>query len=190
MPILELEPTSYPADLLESRVSVQGCAATQERSWAVVQTKSRQEKALARELYGGQIPFYLPLTRQENVLRGRVRYSFMPVLSGYMFMHVSPDERLRALRTNRIARILPVGDEGQLESELRNLASLIATGVPLTVEKQLQAGHRVRVKQGVLEGLEGIIIQRRGTNRLLVAVTYLQQGVSVEINDFMVERCG
>jgi hypothetical protein len=35
--------------------------------------------------------------------------------------------------------------------------------------------------------LEGIVTKRRGVSRLLVAVNYLQQGASVEIEDFMVE---
>jgi hypothetical protein len=38
-----------------------------------------------------------------------------------------------------------------------------------------------------MAGFEGTIVQRRGTDRLLIAVSFLQQGVSVEINDFMVD---
>ena len=45
----------------------------------------------------------------------------------------------------------------------------------------------VRIKSGALKGLEGLIVKRVKTTRLQVAVNYLQQGVSVEIDDFMVE---
>jgi len=38
-----------------------------------------------------------------------------------------------------------------------------------------------------LEGLEGVVVRRQKTSRLVVAVSYLNQGVSVEIDDFMVE---
>jgi hypothetical protein len=38
-----------------------------------------------------------------------------------------------------------------------------------------------------LEGLEGCLLQRKRQTRLIVAVRMLQQGVSVEINDFLVE---
>jgi hypothetical protein len=57
----------------------------------------------------------------------------------------------------------------------------------LTVEGRLKAGDRVRVKHGVLGGLEGTIIRRNRKTRLLIAVNYLQQGVSIEIDDFMLE---
>jgi transcriptional antiterminator RfaH len=45
----------------------------------------------------------------------------------------------------------------------------------------------VRIKSGALMGLEGMILTRRGETRLLIAVHYLQQGVSVQIDDYMVE---
>jgi hypothetical protein len=37
-------------------------------------------------------------------------------------------------------------------------------------------------------GLEGTIVSRRGEDRLLIAVNFLQQGVSIQISDFQVER--
>ena len=47
---------------------------------------------------------------------------------------------------------------------------------------------RVRIRSGPLTGLEGLVIRRRGQDRLLVAVEFLQQGASVQIDDFEVER--
>ena len=38
-----------------------------------------------------------------------------------------------------------------------------------------------------MAGLEGTVIHRRGKTRLLVAVKMLQQGVSLEIDDFQLE---
>jgi transcriptional antiterminator RfaH len=64
---------------------------------------------------------------------------------------------------------------------------LIASGEPLTVEARLQRGQRVRLKSGALMGIEGTILERRGEQRLLVAVEFLQQGVSILINDYRVE---
>ena len=189
MPILELEPASYPMNLLDPQAEVRHDRATSGRQWWVMQTRPRQEKALARDLSSAEVPFYLPLTSQEHLIRGRVRLSYVPVLAGYLFLFGDLEERLRALRTNRIVRVLPVPEQDRLAAELMNLATLIAAEVPLTIERRLEAGQRVRVKRGGLAGLEGVILQRRGVNRLLIAVTYLQQGVSVEINDYMVEPC-
>jgi transcriptional antiterminator RfaH len=74
-----------------------------------------------------------------------------------------------------------------MTTDLRQIRTLIEAGVPLTTEGRLQAGQRVRVKSGSLLGLEGVILSRRGEDRLLVAVQFLQQGVSIQINDYQLE---
>jgi transcription antitermination factor NusG len=118
--------------------------------------------------------------------RRRVR-TLDAVFPGYVFLFGTPDERVDSLKTNRISRILPVKDQDELLQDLRQLADLIAIGAPLTVEQRLCAGRKARIRSGPLAGFEGTIIQRRGKDRLLITVNFLHQGVSVEINDFLVE---
>ncbi len=158
-----------------------------ERRWHVVYTRSRQEKALARHLVAHETPFYLPLVKQSRMQRGKRVNSFNPLFTGYLFLFGTPEERVTALKSNRISQVLDVEDAEQLRSDLCRVRRLIATDTPLTVEQCLAPGQQVRIKSGSLEGVEGTIISRRGTDRLLIAVTYLNQGVSVQIDDFQVE---
>lgn len=186
MPILGAEPCSFPDDLLgEARPWASD--ADNERRWWAVYTKSRQEKALARQLYGQQIPFYLPLVPQDHLIRGHRVRALVPLFRGYLFLLGTPEERIQSLTTNRISRILPVNHQDELGRELTQLRRLIALGIPLTAERRLAPGQPVRIQKGPLAGLEGTVTHRRGGERLLIAVSYLQQGVSIEINDFMVE---
>ncbi len=45
----------------------------------------------------------------------------------------------------------------------------------------------MRIRQGALAGLEGTILERRGGRRLFVAVNLLQQGASIDLEDFRLE---
>jgi len=45
----------------------------------------------------------------------------------------------------------------------------------------------VRVKSGSFAGLEGTVLARRRKTRLLVVVRVMQQGVSCEVDDFLLE---
>jgi hypothetical protein len=38
-----------------------------------------------------------------------------------------------------------------------------------------------------MAGMEGIVLKRQGATRLLVAVTMLQQGVSVAVDDYLLD---
>ncbi len=185
MPILKKEPTIFPEELLDAE-SPLGC----DRQWHVLYTKARQEKALARELLKYRVPFYLPLIPKETISRGRQIASHIPLFMGYVFLLADGDERLQAMQTNRISRVLDEDDSESLVHDLRQIRHLIASGAPLTVESRLVPGDRVRVKHGPFAGLEGTVLQRRGKTRLLVAVNFLQQGASVEVEDFYLEPIG
>jgi len=182
MPILKEEPSMYPETLLDAAPSEAAG-----RRWLALYTKARQEKSLARELLKYGIPFYLPLVRKTSVARGRKRTSLVPLFGGYVFLFGSEEERVRTLTTNRISRILTVEDPDQLVFDLRQLRQLIAANAPLTIESRLGPGQRVRVRQGPFAGLEGTVLKRRGETRLLVSINFLQQGASVEIDDFMLD---
>jgi transcriptional antiterminator RfaH len=157
------------------------------RHWFALYTKARQEKSLARELFKQRIPFYLPLVKKTSVSRNRRRISRVPLFGGYIFLFGAEDERVRTLATNRISRILTVEQPEQLVFDLRQFCQLIAANAPLTIESRLAPGRRVRVRQGAFAGLEGTVLKRRGETRLLVAINFLQQGASVEIDDFVLE---
>ena len=70
---------------------------------------------------------------------------------------------------------------------LHSVRTLSRNGAPPTLESRFEVGQRVRVKSGALMGLEGVVISRRGEDRLLVGVQFLQQGAAVLIHDFRVE---
>ena len=194
MPILEQETSVYPEQLLiEPPYLNEGPLAQEEddgseRRWWAVYTKSRQEKALARHLIGHEIPFYLPLIPKDNIIRSRRVRSHIPLFSGYMFLFGNEEERVTTLTTNRISSMIPVNDQDQLLRDLANVQALIERDAPLALERRLDAGDMVRIKTGALKGLEGVVVKRHGKTRLLVAVTYLQQGVSVEIDDCALDQ--
>ncbi|MHC4406167.1 MAG: transcription termination/antitermination NusG family protein, partial [Planctomycetota bacterium] len=153
----------------------------------VLYTKARQEKAIARDLFAWGIPFYLPLVTKTSVCRGRKICAHVPLFQSYVFLFGTESERVQSLTTNRLSRILTVYDPDRLRFDLQQVEELIASGVPLTVESRLAAGRRVRVVHGPLRGLEGMVVVRRGSTRLWVYVDFLQQGASVEIDDFLLE---
>ena len=187
MPILALEPTLFPNDLLIGIGRAEARHQDVDRAWWCMHTKSRQEKSLSRALSAKRVPHYLPLVARNVLVRGRSVQSYVPVFAGYVFVFGTIQEREVAIRTNRICQALPVIDGPGLCADLARVQTLIDSGFPLTVEARFQPGQRVRVRHGALDGLEGIVLRRKRETRLIVDVRMLQQGVSVEIDDFCLE---
>lgn len=185
MPILARQPDLHPASLLD-----RAAADDQARGeWVALYTLARREKELMRRLVAADIPFYAPLiARRLRSSSGRARVSYVPLFPGYVFSQVDESQRRAALATNTVARCLPIVDGRGLVEDLRAVKRLIDTERPLSPEARLGPGQDVRVRSGVLCGLEGRVVRRCGRERLVVAVQFLNQGVSVEVEDVDLER--
>ena len=186
MPILKQESDIFPAELLDEETL--GKLSTEDRSWWCVYTISRREKDLMRKLRSLEIPHYGPvLPKRYRSPNGRLRTSFIPMFPNYVFMLASEEERVKATTTNCISACNPVAQHETLIEDLRQICSIVDQGEALTPEAKLQAGSKVRVRTGPFAGLEGHVLRREGKTRLLLSVRYLEQGVSMEMDEALLD---
>jgi transcription antitermination factor NusG len=186
MPILKQESDIFPDELLEE--ATLNSLLAQNRSWWCVYTISRREKDLMRKLCSLKIPHYGPvLPKRYRSPNGRLRTSFVPMFANYVFMLANEDERAQAMTTNCISTCNQVVQHELLVEDLRQICSIVDQGEALTPEAKLQAGSRVRVRSGPFAGLEGEVLRREGKTRLLLSVRYLEQGVSMEMDEALLE---
>jgi transcriptional antiterminator RfaH len=155
--------------------------------WWVAHTKSRNEKALAKDLLQKDISYFLPMSWKVRRQRGRTIRSLLPLFSGYLFFCGQESQRIDVLRTNRVANLLTVKDQQKLLNELSQIEQALRTGAALTPHKYIKKGQYCRVIGGPLAELRGIIIKTRGAARLLLQIDMLGQATSVEIDTDMIE---
>jgi transcription antitermination factor NusG len=187
MPILPPEPDIFPENLFEQDVA----ATEQTAQWWALYTLARREKDLMRRLRAMRISHYGPLVkRRTRSSNGRVRTAHVPLFASYVFVCGDEQQRYDALTTNCVSRCLAVSDATRLVWDLRQIKRLVDADAPLTPESRLEAGMQVRIRSGPLTGLEGMVVKRHGANCLLVAVEFLQQGASVQLEDCQLEQIG
>ena len=155
--------------------------------WWVAHTKSRNEKALAKDLIQKDISYFLPMNWKVRRQRGRTIRSLLPLFSGYLFFCGKESQRIEVLQTNRVANLLAVKDQQKLVDELSQIERALQTGAALMPHKYFKTGQRCRVIGGPLADLHGIIVKIRGTTRLLLQIDMLGQATSVEIDTDMIE---
>jgi len=73
---------------------------------------------------------------------------------------------------------IPVDD-----ADIADIQTAVRSGLPRQPWPFLQIGQRVRVERGPLCGLEGILLNIKGRDRLILSVTLLQRSVAVEVED-------
>jgi transcriptional antiterminator RfaH len=178
MPILPPEPALYPDDLFNLECTVAAGA-----RWSVLHAKPRQEKRLLRDLRERRLACYLPLVERRLLIRGRPISSFVPLFEGYVFLLSRWEDRLPALSTRRVVRVLKVADQQQIWQDLRQVHRLIASGATLTAQAGLTPGALVEIRSGPLAGLRGRILRTVNGCRFIVQVNFIQQGASVLVDD-------
>lgn len=182
MPILDQQPDIFPDRLLSDDYLAE--AEDRDWSWWVLVTKSRAEKKLMTWLTRFETAFYCPLLEKRyRSPAGRVRTSFLPAFTGYVFMLGDEEARYRALTTNYVVRDSLVKDTPRFVKDLKQIYDALNAGVRLTPEAQLEKGQRVFVRNGPFKGYEGTVLRREGQTRLLLSIEFLEQGVSMEVDE-------
>jgi transcription termination/antitermination protein NusG len=182
MPLLPLEPCVFPDDLL----TVQTQPVESDFRWWVLHSRPRAEKALARKALAQGLHYFLPLCKRQWRNGGRSFCSYVPLFTGYLFLHGDADTRHKALETNLVAGCLSVSDQEQLQIDLGRVYLLMNSGAPLTPEKWLEPGTSVEIVGGPLKGMEGTVLYQGKHLKVYVAVHFLRQGVSAEVENWMI----
>lgn len=184
MPILASQPDIFPGNLLDDAF----LHGQNERQWWVLSTQPRTEKKLITALAHGQIPHYCPLLpKRYRSPNGRFRTSYIPAFSNYVFLYGTEEDRYESLKSNYVVRNQKVTELDQFLVDLRRIYTAIQSGTPLQEEERLNKGDRAWIKTGKFKGFEGIVIRREGKTRLLLTVNFLEQGVSMEIDECLLQ---
>lgn len=156
------------------------------RQWWAVYTRNRREKQLAQVLHDHGIPFYLPLVEARRL--GGKELAHVPLFASYLFLLGTARERILAMSTRLVTRILPVENQEQLRSDLVTIHRLVGTNRPMRIDSLCPpARGLMRIAHGELTGVQGMVTQEDGENRLVVRFNYLNQGVSFPIEDAVLE---
>ena len=176
----------------ETELSPAGIFGLSESSfpWWVAHVRSRQEKALARHLLPFEVPFYLPQREKQVRRSGRTLVSYHPLFPGYLFFRGSVAARNTALRSNLVVKVLEVGDQALLSSELLQIRRLQEAGASLVPYLDVVPGDAVRVTDGPFKGHFGVVVRVQGRTRLLVSISMLRQAVAVEFDRDVVTFAG
>ena len=156
-------------------------------SWWVAHTKARFEKALAQDLLKRNIGYYLPMVERVRFSGGRKRRVLSPLFTSYLFFCGDAQARHAALATDRISQVLAVRDRDQFVRELESIRRALNFAGTVDFYPFAAVGRRCRVVSGPLAGVVGTVIERNHQRRLVLSVSMLGQGASLEIDADLLE---
>ncbi len=162
-------------------------------NWYVLWTRSHAEQMVHDQLASKGFELFLPMmdvwSRRKSV-RQHIR---VPMFPGYLFLHHAMDnvsyiEVIKArglvkLLGERWDRLAAVPDR-QIEA----IQKVYSARQPVLPHPYLREGERVRIRGGLLDGAEGILLRKKLNKGLfIVSIDLLQRSVAVEVDAALVE---
>jgi transcription antitermination factor NusG len=156
--------------------------------WWVLHTRSRQEKKVAETLARHDTPCYLPVRASRRRYAKSVANFEVPLFPCYVFMWGETPACDAALRTNRVAHVLPVTDQERLTHELVQIDTALTSASVVNVYPQIRVGQRYRVTRGPLKDIEGVAVRQGRHFEVCLDVTMLGQSAAVEVDAALLVR--
>lgn len=150
--------------------------------WFALQVKPRYEKSAAVVLQSKGYEHLLPTYRPKP---GKVAgESERPLFPGYVFCRFDPQIRNPIVTTPGVIRIVGCGKTPTCldDAEIDAIRAIDRAGMQAEPHPYIRAGEAVRVTEGPLRGVEGIVVGAGEASRLIVSVTLLQRSVAVQVD--------
>ena len=152
--------------------------------WFALQVRTRWESSTAVLLSGKGYQTLLPTYQVRKRWNGKVKQASAPLFPGYVFCQFDSLKRLPILITPGVISVVgrgrvpfPVND-----GEITAIQMIVTSGFQAEPWPYLEVGQKIRIESESLNGLEGILIQFKGNNRIVVSVSLLRRSVALEID--------
>jgi len=158
-------------------------------AWYAVYTRSRFEQVVKKQLDFRGINSFLPLYSKISQWKDRKKEIHCPLFPGYLFVQIAATERLEVQKSVGVVNIVGNG-EGPLEvseQQITAIRTFIETGLKYDPHPYLKVGKKVRVTDGPLAGLEGILVRKKNRSLFVISVEMIQRSVSVELESWKIE---
>jgi transcription antitermination factor NusG len=156
--------------------------------WYVIWTRSHSEQIVHDDLQAKGFNLFLPRLDTWVRRHGMRHRTSVPMFPGYVFLHHAMDKEsfLAVVKTRGIVRLL--GERWDClatvpDPEIEAIQRIHAARFPTSHHPYLREGQRVRITDGVLAGVEGILLRGKPNKGLLiVSVELLQRSVAVQVD--------
>lgn len=156
--------------------------------WYALWTHSHCEQLVRGQLDAKKFEVFLPMIGVWSWRAGVKHRIRRPLFPGYLFVRdaLTGPRYVELLKARGLVGVLGGQDGGPREIpdvEIEAIQALVASELPASPYPYLQTGQRVRISDGPLAGVEGILVERRAGKGLLVLSVHLfRRSVAVEVD--------
>jgi len=162
------------------------------KNWFAVFTTPRHEKRVEEHFRVREIESFLPLYQTPRQWKDGSKGTLqLPLFASYIFVRISFGERLPVLAIPGVISIVGGGRESSSVpgSYIHFLREGLQQG-KIQPHSYLTSGTRVRIRSGLMAGMEGILLRNKNDFRVVIALEMIMKSVRVEVEMDDIEPVG
>lgn len=157
---------------------------TLQPTWHAIYVHSRAEKKVHNELMRKEIESFLPLQRKLRQWSDRKKWVEMPLISGYVFVHITRKEYDAVLQIDNVMQYVRFEGKAAVirDQDIEVLKRMLGQSeleVEITSD-ELKPGMQIEIISGPMMGVRGELVSFRGNNKVALRVPPLGFTVLVE----------
>lgn len=159
------------------------------KRWYIFYTYPRFEEKVHEFLLKEKFESFLPLCWVVRQWSDRKKRMKVPLFPSYVFVNIERDRIPEVLKTPKVVRCVSFSKIPAYlkEKEFDSIKQIIENDYPFEVSSNLKVGNSVVITKGALTGLEGVLVEERGSQRFALIVESLQQSLLVNIPSCCIE---
>jgi len=151
--------------------------------WYAIQVRPKYEKQVVQSIGCKEINTFLPLYAEKRKWSDRVKELEVPLFDGYVFCQLDITKRLPILQTPGVIRFVglgktPIPVDGR---EMEAVRTVVDSGSVFRPWKYLREGDEVRIDEGPLRNVEGILVSDKEQSHVVVSINLLQRAMAVQV---------
>jgi transcription antitermination factor NusG len=155
-----------------------------DRNWYAVYTVPQHEKSALKQLDMREIESFLPTYETVRVWKNRQRMKLiLPLFPTYLFVHINSRERAKVLQSPGVLQIVGNSRESVSlpDSEVEFLRSDFSRQ-RIEPYRDLVIGEKVRIKSGVMQGLQGTLVRKSNSLRFVLTLELINQHAAIQVS--------
>ena len=158
-------------------------------NWHALYVYHQHEKAVAESLANHGLEGFVPLYGSVRKWKDRNKRLLLPLFPCYVFLHGGLKYKSQVLSIPGVCSFVSAGGVAATipDAEIESIRRMVENGVAVEPHAFLRCGDRVRIKSGGLAGIEGILVRKTNSLRLILSAELLERSISVEVDADNVE---
>lgn len=157
---------------------------TQGSNWYLLQCKPRQDERAQINLLRQNYVIFCPQIISERLIHGKPHQSLEPLFPGYLFIHLSRDDKWAPLRSTRgVSRLVDFNHGPAIvpDDVIEHLRTRCFKPPVMQASQPFKPGDTLQITRGPLSTLEGIFLSMLGDERVMILLHFLNREHQVRV---------